>query len=308
MTEQGGYPPPDHPDQPGPPADQPSPSGPEPARPSQPGPTPGQPTQAEPPSGQAGRAAPPPPQAGPPYQPWPPPGQAHQGDPAGTRLGPVPPNWPAGDAGLAYPQPPADDQGRHQKERGAVYVLAALGAAAVVSIAAAFYWLPTRATPAPAYTAAAAPAPTEVSAPTAAPAPAPARQHLTVGQLRTGDCLEAPLGLASNNPWPPLVTAVTCTDKHLAEVFFEANHFWPAAMAYPGNTAIAHRGRAQCSQAFRAYVGIANSASIYEFEFIVPGRPEWQGGERLLACVAFLPSKRHPGGLPLSGSMKGADS
>jgi DivIVA domain-containing protein len=75
--------------------------------------------------------------------------------------------------------------------------------------------------------------------------------QLTEDQLQPGDCLRGSnLGLGSGGTWPDYVTAVPCTQQHLAEVFFAGNA-WPQSLtAYPGDNVISDQGSARCNTAF----------------------------------------------------------
>jgi hypothetical protein len=116
--------------------------------------------------------------------------------------------------------------------------------------------------------------------------------HLTEGQLRAGDCLTGSnLGLGTNSTWPNMVTAVPCTDPHLAEVFFSANA-WPRSMPYPGYNAVGDDADGACFSAFSAYDGIDSSASSFTFQDIIPiPAGDWASGDRQLVCVAYQPEK-----------------
>ena len=49
----------------------------------------------------------------------------------------------------------------------------------------------------------------------------PAVKRLTYSHLRAGDCLRgSKMHLNGSGPWPHLVTAVPCSDRHRAEVFY----------------------------------------------------------------------------------------
>jgi len=77
-------------------------------------------------------------------------------------------------------------------------------------------------------------------------------RQLTVDQLRRGDCLTGSnLGLDNNNAWPDLVTAVPCTQPHIAEVFFVGN-FWPQSSPFPGGNAVDNQAYDRCGNEFLA--------------------------------------------------------
>jgi hypothetical protein len=130
-------------------------------------------------------------------------------------------------------------------------------------------------------------------------------RQLTADQLQPGDCLTGSnLGLGTGSDWPDEVTAVPCTQRHLAEVFFAGN-VWPQSLAaYPGDDAVNSQADARCFSAFRAYDGIANSESAFTFDYIVPsGASDWASGDRLVVCLAWeLPQP----GLRVNYSIKGS--
>ena len=202
----------------------------------------------------------------------------------------VPQAWVAG-PGPAYPARDGQDGRRRAARTG--YIISALGVVAITAISAGLWWLATGLTPARTHAAVAG-------------APAGQVQELTVDQLQTGDCLRGALGLGTSNPWPQVFEAVPCSQEHIAEVFYSDNH-WPDSKAFPGNAAINNQAIAQCYKAFQAYDGIMSPASLYSFDYIAPqGRPDWDAGDRQVACIAYQPTSQHPGGTPLHSSIKGS--
>ena len=135
----------------------------------------------------------------------------------------------------------------------------------------------------------------------------PLTGHRSLQQLRPGNCLTgSTLGLGSGSTWPYMVAAVPCTGPHLAEVFF-AGDAWPKSpAAYPGDNAIADQGYARCLTAFSAYDGIDNSESAFAIYFISPFDGDWSSGNRLLVCLAYESTSKHPGGVPVDYSVKGS--
>ncbi len=143
------------------------------------------------------------------------------------------------------------------------------------------------------------------TAPTATPTPTVG--NLQLAQLQVGDCLTgANMELNTSNPWPKLTSAVPCSQSHTAEVFFADDAFWPKNGSFPGSSAITKAGDAGCNSAFRSYVGIAYSKSIYTWTNIIPDASTWPSGDRGLHCVAYYSTSKHPGGATLSGSIKGS--
>lgn len=155
----------------------------------------------------------------------------------------------------------------------------------------------------------ATPAPTpaaRTSSPERMPAPAP--QPLLIDQLQPGDCLQGPPDVNTAKWWPYVVTAVPCTEKHLAEVYFSSANYWPGTMAFPGHARIAHQAKTECRKEFRAYNGVPSSASVYSFRDLFPwDRVNWSFGDRGLLCTAYVRAAQYPRGQPLYGSMKGID-
>ncbi len=114
----------------------------------------------------------------------------------------------------------------------------------------------------------------------------PSTGQLTIYQLQAGDCLQGSgqaLGtfILGNGPF----TAATCTQPHIAEVFFAGNA-WPRSVAYPGDQAVYDDGYARCLKAFRAYDGIDSSLSAFDVVSSTPDSSAWPGGDRWLACFA----------------------
>lgn len=127
--------------------------------------------------------------------------------------------------------------------------------------------------------------------------------QLTEDQLQPGDCLRGSnLGLGSGGTWPDYVTAVPCTQQHLAEVFFAGNA-WPQSLtAYPGDNVISDQGSARCNTAFSAYDRTDNSESAFTIYYVVPyGANDWASGDRRLVCMAYQP------GITANYSIKGSN-
>jgi eukaryotic-like serine/threonine-protein kinase len=146
------------------------------------------------------------------------------------------------------------------------------------------------------------PSPTAPSA-----TPTPTVGNLKLSQLRVGDCLTgANMKLNTSDPWPKLTLAVPCNQPHTAEVFFADSTFWPQHRPFPGNGTISKDGDAACNSAFRAYVGIAYSKSIYTWTNIIPDASTWPTGDRALHCVAYYATPEQRAGARLTRSIKGA--
>jgi eukaryotic-like serine/threonine-protein kinase len=151
---------------------------------------------------------------------------------------------------------------------------------------------------------------------TTSPRPSPARASATptptvgdlaLSQLRVGDCLTgANMRLNTSHPWPDLTLAVPCSLPHTAEVFFADNKFWRHDSPFPGASVISKDGNAACNNAFRAYVGIAYSKSIYTWTNIIPDALTWPRGDRALHCVAYYSAPQRRAGATLTHSLKGA--
>jgi Protein kinase domain/Septum formation len=141
----------------------------------------------------------------------------------------------------------------------------------------------------------------------ATPTATPTVGGLTLSQLRAGDCLTgANLQLNTARPWPQLAEAVPCGQRHTAEVFLAKNGFWPEHLAFPGSATIVRVADAACNSAFRSYVGIAYSKSIYTWTNIIPDASTWPDGDRGLHCVAYYATPRDQAGAVLTGSIKGS--
>jgi serine/threonine protein kinase len=155
----------------------------------------------------------------------------------------------------------------------------------------------------------AAPAGSSTGASSAVPSvtPTPTVGDLQLSQLRVGDCLTgANMKLNTSNPWPKLTLAVPCNQSHTAEVFLADNNFWPQNSPFPGSSTISKDGNAACNNAFRSYVGVAYSKSIYTWTNIIPDASTWPSGDRALHCVAYYSTAQQRAGATLTRSLKGS--
>jgi serine/threonine protein kinase len=135
----------------------------------------------------------------------------------------------------------------------------------------------------------------------------PSVGDLQLYQLRVGDCLTgSDMQLNTSNPWPKLTRAVPCTQPHTAEVFFADNNFWPQHSPFPGNSTISKDGNTACDKAFRSYVGITYSKSMYTWTNIIPDASTWPTGDRALHCVAYFATPDHKSGTTLTHSIRGS--
>lgn len=131
--------------------------------------------------------------------------------------------------------------------------------------------------------------------------------QLTVDQLQPGDCLRgSDMGLGTGSTWPDLVTAVPCTQQHIAEVFFAGNA-WPQSLAaYPGDDAVKNTADDRCNTAFAAYDGATPDESAFTYDSIAPDSSTWPDGDRSLVCIAYKPTSQYPGGAAVNYSIKGS--
>jgi len=119
------------------------------------------------------------------------------------------------------------------------------------------------------------------------PRPTPGTRQLTFNQLRPGDCLTGSnLGLGSGSPWPETVTAVPCTQRHLAEITFAGN-LWPLSLTtFPGENAVTDIVDNRCQSALYAYAGESNPWLTYDS--VEPGAgSDWASGDRRVVCMAY---------------------
>jgi Septum formation len=115
----------------------------------------------------------------------------------------------------------------------------------------------------------------------------PWTHHLTFTQLRPGDCLAGSnLGLGSGSAWPYTVSAVPCTQPHLAEITFAGN-LWPTSLAtFPGVDAVTNIVDNRCQSALYTYAGESQPSLLYDS--IAPGNArDWAAGNRLVVCMAY---------------------
>jgi Protein kinase domain/Septum formation len=142
---------------------------------------------------------------------------------------------------------------------------------------------------------------------TSSAAPTPIVGNLQLNQFRVGDCLTgANMELNTSDPWPKVTLAVPCHQPHTAEVFLANNNFWPRNSPFPGASVISKDGTTACNNAFRAYVGIAYSKSIYTWTNIIPDASTWPTGDRALHCVAYYSTSQQRAGVTLTHSIKGS--
>ena len=132
--------------------------------------------------------------------------------------------------------------------------------------------------------------------------------QLTVDQLQPGDCLRgSDMGLGTDSTWPDLVTAVPCTQQHIAEVFFAGNA-WPQSLAaYPGDDAVNNTVHDLCDTAFAAYDGATSDESAFNNDPIAPDSSAWADGDRSVVCVAYKFTPQYPGGALVNYSIKGSN-
>jgi hypothetical protein len=131
-------------------------------------------------------------------------------------------------------------------------------------------------------------------------------QHLTEDQLRAGACLAgSDLGLGTSNPWPGLVTAVPCAQRHIAEVYFAAD-IWPQSAAYQGDDETSNQALDRCGNEYLAYIaGSAHSTAEFAYDEITPDSTTWRDGDRRVVCVAYKVTDQDRGGAPVTYSIKG---
>jgi hypothetical protein len=126
--------------------------------------------------------------------------------------------------------------------------------------------------------------------------------QLSEDQLRAGDCLTgSDLGLGTSAGWPDVVTAVPCTRRHTAEIFFAAQA-WPRSKAYPGEGPLSSEAQNRCTSAFGAYVR-QQYTNIFTWDYVVPDAGIWNSGGRLLVCIAYDSTTQYPGGTPVAYSI-----
>ena len=130
-------------------------------------------------------------------------------------------------------------------------------------------------------------------------------RSLTEDELRAGDCLQVSDLGNDNTPWPGVVYAVSCTQRHTAEVFF-ADNVWLPSRSYPGDSAINDKWNARCLRAFTAYDGIKLRRSVFDFTGTAPDRATWAIGDRFAICVAYKPFTYGSGAQPVNYSIKGS--
>ena len=129
------------------------------------------------------------------------------------------------------------------------------------------------------------------------------RYQLTESQLRAGDCLTgSDLNLENDSAWPSMFTELSCTQPHLAEVFYVGYPWLESQATYPGYDAILKVTAERCGAAFAAYDGIPLSQSKFIYHSVAPTpASDWAAGDREVVCMAFDPNQLPP----LNYSIKG---
>jgi hypothetical protein len=128
------------------------------------------------------------------------------------------------------------------------------------------------------------------------------KSGLTEDQLRAGDCVTgSDLGLGTSAGWPDVVTAVPCTQRHIAEIFFAAQA-WPRSQAYPGEGPLSSEAENRCTSAFGAYVR-PQYTDIFTWDDVIPDAGLWNSGSKLLVCIAYDSTAQYPGGTPVAYSI-----
>ena len=188
-----------------------------------------------------------------------------------------------GTAEQAATPPGADDGGEHPRgggtRRGRTRWLWAAGGVLALAVAVAvvvIFWS-RHGAPTVGPSSAASTTPT-VGQPTAGASATPTVGRLVWTQLLPGDCLTGSnMQLNKATPWPLRVQAIPCGRKHTAEVYYSSN-YWPAGQAYPGDRVSNRQAASECVKAFRSYIGIPYSQSVFGYAAISPGRADWDSG------------------------------
>ena len=150
--------------------------------------------------------------------------------------------------------------------------------------------------------------PATTTSPSASSSPASSSRQVAYPQLQPGDCLVgSDLPLSGFGTWPYYFTAVPCTQRHIAEVFF-ARNLWPQSAAFPGDNTPYNQALNRCADAFPAYVaGSVRNTANFAYETIAPDSSTWPDGDRLVVCVAYqVTDESYPGPAPVNYSIKGS--
>lgn len=137
--------------------------------------------------------------------------------------------------------------------------------------------------------------------------PVPGAEQLYLTEYQPGDCLYGTVSTDPSVPWPDPVWLVPCTQRHAFEVFYANSNFWPANAAYPDESGLTAQSDAQCDSAFRDYVGVDPSNSVYSYIALEPVTSDnWAYGDRDLECVAYQAQPPTSQSQPMiTGSIKG---
>lgn len=132
-------------------------------------------------------------------------------------------------------------------------------------------------------------------------------------KLRVGDCLpatalgDAPEPTESDSPERSEVeslSAVPCTDPHVAEVVLVDDDFFADESKLPSDEALAASGEQLCTPAIEDYTGEDYDTSSYGTYSLTPTLDSWALGDRGAVCVAVSFDEEFVGYQELTRSIK----
>jgi hypothetical protein len=94
---------------------------------------------------------------------------------------------------------------------------------------------------------------------------------------------------------------VPCNEPHTAEQYAVTEYPASPATPFPGDNQLSRFGDALCGARFKKYVGVDQSVSTLDYEYLTPYADSWAGGDHSIGCVLFDVNQQ-----PLTGSMKDA--
>lgn len=110
--------------------------------------------------------------------------------------------------------------------------------------------------------------------------------HLSVLQLRAGDCFQSPSGIQVGQ-LVTQVTALPCTSPHDAQVVAQLP---VAGSVYPGGAALDAQAKPGCIARVKADVDLAKLTASTKLLWLYPQAQAWTEGQRTIACVVLDPS------------------
>ncbi|MBV0895046.1 septum formation family protein [Microbacterium sp. NC79] len=115
-------------------------------------------------------------------------------------------------------------------------------------------------------------------------------------ELEVGDCLDFPSAEEFND-----VKLIPCGTPHDAEVFLN----YETAESTFDEDALYAEAEEQCAAEFQSYVGSDPATSKFYYTYFTPVEAGWEGGDRVVTCVAVQLDEARESMVLTSGSVRG---